>query len=143
MVDVRPELLEDEWSVPTFSGTGESRKNAGENVISFDILSVCARQFRHQLLLVSSTAFRFIHLQISSFWFLHCSYGKRAKSSNNLGGLMWKITTRGFTLQEVLIMAAMNIAARTDSDRQRERTIWRSPAHGNSLNLGDCHGKSD
>ena len=23
---------------------------------------------------------------------------------------MWKITTRGFTLQEVLIMAAMNIA---------------------------------
>jgi len=24
---------------------------------------------------------------------------------------MWKITTRGFTLQEVLILAAMNIAA--------------------------------
>ncbi len=23
---------------------------------------------------------------------------------------MWKITTRGFTLQEVLIMAAMNVA---------------------------------
>ena len=32
---------------------------------------------------------------------------------------MWKITTRGFTLQEVLIMAAMNLAERTDSDRQR------------------------
>jgi hypothetical protein len=31
---------------------------------------------------------------------------------------MWKITTRGFTLQEVLIMAAMNIAS-ADSDRQR------------------------
>jgi hypothetical protein len=27
---------------------------------------------------------------------------------------MWRITTRGFTLQEVLILAAMNIAARTD-----------------------------
>ncbi len=32
---------------------------------------------------------------------------------------MWKITSRGFTLQEVLIMAAMNLAERTDSDRQR------------------------
>ena len=32
---------------------------------------------------------------------------------------MWKITTRGFTLQEVLIMAAMNVAGRTDGDRQR------------------------
>ena len=32
---------------------------------------------------------------------------------------MWKITTRGFTLQEVLIMAAMNVVTRTDSDRQR------------------------
>ena len=32
---------------------------------------------------------------------------------------MWKITTRGFTLQEVLIMAAMNLAERTDSDRRR------------------------
>ena len=32
---------------------------------------------------------------------------------------MWKITTRGFTLQEVLIMAAMNLAERTDSDRQK------------------------
>jgi hypothetical protein len=31
---------------------------------------------------------------------------------------MWKITTSGFTLQEVLILAAMNIAARTDSSRQ-------------------------
>ena len=32
---------------------------------------------------------------------------------------MWKITSRGFTLQEVLIMAAMNLAERTDSNRQR------------------------
>ncbi len=32
---------------------------------------------------------------------------------------MWKITTRGFTLEEVLIMAAMNLADRMDSDRQR------------------------
>jgi hypothetical protein len=26
------------------------------------------------------------------------------------GGVMWKIRTRGFTLQEILIMAAMNVA---------------------------------
>jgi hypothetical protein len=32
---------------------------------------------------------------------------------------MWKITTRGFTLQEILIMAAMNVVTRTDCDRQR------------------------
>jgi hypothetical protein len=31
---------------------------------------------------------------------------------------MWRITTRGFTLQEVLILAAMNIAARIDMGRQ-------------------------
>jgi hypothetical protein len=33
--------------------------------------------------------------------------------------MWWKITTRGFTLQEVLIMAAMNVASHTDCDRQR------------------------
>jgi hypothetical protein len=32
---------------------------------------------------------------------------------------MWKITTCGFTLEELLIMAAMNVVTRTDSDRQR------------------------
>ena len=32
---------------------------------------------------------------------------------------MWKITTRGFTLQEVLIMAAMNFPERADCSRQR------------------------
>jgi hypothetical protein len=31
--------------------------------------------------------------------------------------VMWRITTRGFTLQEVLILAAMNIAARGVSDQ--------------------------
>jgi hypothetical protein len=32
---------------------------------------------------------------------------------------MWKITSHGFTLEEVLIMAAMNLAERIDSNRQR------------------------
>ncbi len=49
-----------------------------------------------------------------------------------LEALMWKITSRGFTLQEVLIMAAMNLAERTDNDRKGERTIWRSRAQRDS-----------
>jgi hypothetical protein len=32
---------------------------------------------------------------------------------------MWKITSRGLALQEVLTMAAMNRGERTDSNRQR------------------------
>ena len=40
---------------------------------------------------------------------------------------MWKITSRGFTLQEVLILAAMNLAERTDYDRQRRATDLAQP----------------
>jgi len=32
---------------------------------------------------------------------------------------MWKITTRGFTLEEVLIMAAMNLLASADTANAR------------------------
>ena len=35
---------------------------------------------------------------------------------------MWKITTRGFTLQEVLIMAATNIASARIATDKSERT---------------------
>ena len=41
---------------------------------------------------------------------------------------MWKITTGGFTLQEVLIMAAMNVAPAVIATDKGERTIWRSRA---------------
>jgi len=34
---------------------------------------------------------------------------------------MWKITTRGFTLEEVLILAAMNLLASTDAAGKREK----------------------
>ena len=34
---------------------------------------------------------------------------------------MWKITTRGFTLQEVLIMAAMNLLTSADTAAKREK----------------------
>jgi hypothetical protein len=33
---------------------------------------------------------------------------------------MWKITTRGFTLEEVLIMAAMNLLEHAASTAKRE-----------------------
>jgi hypothetical protein len=45
---------------------------------------------------------------------------------------MWKITTHSFTLQEVLIMAAMNVAPALIATDRGERTIWRSRAHRDS-----------
>ena len=36
---------------------------------------------------------------------------------------MWKITSRGFTLQEVLIMAAVNVASAPIATDKIERTI--------------------
>ena len=39
---------------------------------------------------------------------------------------MWKITTRGVTLQEVLIMAAMNVAS-ADRDRQKRANDLAQP----------------
>jgi len=48
------------------------------------------------------------------------------------GGAMWKITTGGFTLQEILIMAAMNVAPALMASDRGERTIWRSPGHRDS-----------
>jgi hypothetical protein len=56
---------------------------------------------------------------------------------------MWKIGTRGFTLQEVLIMAAMNVAPALIAIDTGERTIWRCRAHRDSQDSGDRHGKSN
>ena len=39
----------------------------------------------------------------------------------NCEAVMWKITTRGFTLEEVLIMAAMNLLASADSAKYEKR----------------------
>jgi len=36
--------------------------------------------------------------------------------------VMWRITTRGFTLEEVLIMAAMNFLASADPAKYENRT---------------------
>jgi hypothetical protein len=39
----------------------------------------------------------------------------------NCEAVMWKITTRGFTLEEVLIMAAMNLPANAALPPKREK----------------------
>src|SRR6267154_6564285 len=39
----------------------------------------------------------------------------------NCEAVMWKITTRGFTLEEVLIMAAMNLLTSADTAANREK----------------------
>jgi uncharacterized protein YcgL (UPF0745 family) len=39
----------------------------------------------------------------------------------NCEAVMWKITTRGFTLQVVLIMAAMNLLTSADTADKREK----------------------
>ena len=46
---------------------------------------------------------------------------------------MWKITIHGFTLQEVLNMAAMNVAPVLMATDKGERTIWRCRTHRDSL----------
>ena len=40
---------------------------------------------------------------------------------SNCEAVMWKITTRGFTLEEVLIMAAMNLLTSADTAAKREK----------------------
>lgn len=45
---------------------------------------------------------------------------------------MWKITTYDFTLQQVLIMAAMNAAPTLLTTGSGKRTIGRNPAHPDS-----------
>ena len=39
----------------------------------------------------------------------------------NCESVMWKITTRGFTLEVVLIMAAMNLLASADTAKREKR----------------------
>ena len=39
----------------------------------------------------------------------------------NCEAVMWKITTRGFMLEEVLIMAAMNLLTSADTAAKREK----------------------
>jgi hypothetical protein len=54
---------------------------------------------------------------------------------------MWKITTRGFTLQEVLIMAEMNLASALIATDKNERTTTSRTEIQQAT--GDCHGKGD
>ena len=64
-----------------------------------------------------------------------------ADSIFSLEALKWKIGTRGFTLQEVLIMAAMNLVTELIATDKGERTKWRSRAHRNSRGQGESMAK--
>jgi hypothetical protein len=54
---------------------------------------------------------------------------------------MWKITTRGFTLQEVLIMAQTNVASALITTDKSKRTA--APRTEIQQATGDCHGKGN
>jgi hypothetical protein len=53
---------------------------------------------------------------------------------------MWKITARGFTLQEVLIKPATKIASALIATDKSERTTPRTEIQQAT---GDCYGKGD
>ncbi|MFZ1011528.1 MAG: hypothetical protein WAN65_32125, partial [Candidatus Sulfotelmatobacter sp.] len=55
--------------------------------------------------------------------------------------LMWKITSRGFTLQEVLIMTATNIASALIANNKSQRTTTLRTEIQEAT--GDCYGKGD
>ena len=55
---------------------------------------------------------------------------------------MWKITTRSFTLHEVLVMAATNVASAPITDKS-ERTTGTAPRTEIQQAPGGCHGKGD
>jgi hypothetical protein len=74
--------------------------------------------------------------ELGGQWSRH--YDNRCKGRE---ALMWKITTRGFTLQEVLIMAATNIASTLIATDTSERTT--TPRTEIQQATGDCYGKGD
>jgi hypothetical protein len=51
---------------------------------------------------------------------------------------MWKITTRGFTLEEVLIMAVMNLLASGDNTSKRDTRGSQEPKGDQACNLQDA-----
>lgn len=50
---------------------------------------------------------------------------------------MWKMTTRGFALQEVVIMAATNVASALIATDKSERTTGAAPSTEIQQTLGE------
>ena len=48
---------------------------------------------------------------------------------------MWKITTRGFTLEEVLIMAVMNLLTSVDTVTKHEKRAFAEVTRRRSMEL--------
>ena len=65
-----------------------------------------------------------LQTELDAQWLRHYDTRCQGREAN-----VWKIRTRGFTLQEVLIMAAMNVAAALIATDKGEREIWRSREH--------------
>ena len=56
---------------------------------------------------------------------------------------MWMIRTRGFTLQEMLIVAAMNVAPALVATDKGDRALWQGREHRDPLSTGVGHGISN
>jgi hypothetical protein len=87
-------------------------------------------------------------LRFTPMWgCLHRTRVKMAASSRQQvqgsEALMWKITTRGFTLQEVLILAATNVASSLMATDKSERKTGTAPRTEIQQAPGECHGKGD
>jgi hypothetical protein len=56
------------------------------------------------------------------------------RAINHGEAVMWKITTRGFTLEEVLIMAAMNLLTSAATAPKREKRAWQKSQRDQACN---------
>src|ERR1700756_1911367 len=87
----------------------------------------CRRGNRHFRLSTPSTLIEIsLTTPISSTYSCHTfgtvlAFAQDATFRMNCEAVMWKITTRGITLEEVLILAAMNLLATTDAAAKREK----------------------
>src|SRR5882762_9551395 len=68
-----------------------------------------------------TTAF-FVALTCATSFGMALAFEIDATFRTNCEAVMWKITTRGFTLKEVLIMVAMNLLSSTDLNLKREKS---------------------
>jgi len=63
----------------------------------------------------------FHHLTCATTFGMALALERDAMLRINCEAFMWKITTRGFNLEEVLIMAAMNLLTSADTAAKREK----------------------
>ena len=87
---------------------------ASNTIDSFDPFNI----FQANRLSVNPALFHHLRVPRRLAWLLPW---RDAVLRINCEAVMWKITTRGFTLEEVLIMAAMNLLTSADTAAKREK----------------------